>query len=403
MSKKISMMIPVAVLACATAVHAQDQPTHPAPAVACIVPAAWYTLDGDRARAASGAELLAAMAKRDVVLLGEQHENADHHSWQQQTLMALHLLRPQMVIGFESFPRRVQPVLDKWIAGELTVKQFLGQSEWQKVWNYPPEFYMPLFQFARINRIPMVALNVDRTLTAAITKTGWDTVPAEQKEGVSRPAPASDAYTDFLLKVFQQHPGVAGKDTQAPDKDSKEFRFFVESQTTWDRAMAEALARRVEPGPGDQRPLVVGIMGEGHVRHGYGVPHQLRDLGVSNIGTLLPVNADQDCNALTPGFVDAVFALPAMPADTPPPPRLGVRLETADGNIRLQEVSPGSLAEQTGLRPGDHIVSIAGAPVKTMNSVVATVRVQPAGTWLPMEIRRGTEILEFVIKFPPHP
>ena len=401
MSPKLSAMVTVAVLACAAAVYAQDQPAHPDQAIACPAPAAWYTLAGGLARAASGAELLAAMAQRDVVLLGEQHDDADHHRWQLQTLAALHLLRPQMVIGLESLPRRAQPVLDQWIAGELTVKQFLEQSEWEKVWNFPPELYLPLFQFARINRIPMLALNVDRTLTAAITKTGWDAVPAEQKEGVSRPAPASGAYTDFLFKAFEQHPRVAGKDTQAPDKNSSAFRFFVESQTTWDRAMAEALARRVEPGQGAQRPLVVGIMGGGHVRHGYGVPHQLRDLGVSNIATLLPVNVDQDCEGLKPGLADAVFTVPAMPTDKPPPPRLGVRLETADGKIRLLEVNPGSLAEKTGLQPGDHIVSIAGAPVTKMISVVAAVRVQPAGTWLPMEIRRGTETLTFVIKFPP--
>ena len=403
MNSRISSIPAGVALACICAVyaHAQEKPGHPAQA--CLAPAAWYTLDGGRARTASAAELLAAMAKRDVVLLGEQHDDADHHQWQLQTIAALHLLRPQMVIGFEAFPRRAQPVLDKWIAGELTVRQFLEQSEWEKVWNFPPELYLPLFQFARINRIPVAALNVDRTLTEAITQKGWDAVPAEQKEGVSRPAPPSAAYRDFLFDVFKTHPRVAGKATHALSKDDAEFRFFFESQTAWDRAMAEALARRVEHGQDTQRPLVVGIMGGGHVRHGYGVPHQLRDLGVSNIGTLLPVDAKQDCSVLKAGFADAVFALPAMPADQPLPPRLGVRLETADGNIRLLEVNPGILAEKTGLRPGDHIVSIAGAPVTKMISVVAAVRVQPAGTWLPMEIRRGTETFEFVIKFPPHP
>ena len=36
---------------------------------------------------------------------------------------------------------------------------------------------------------------------------------------------------------------------------------------------------------------IAGIMGGGHVRNGHGVPHQLRDLGVTNIGVLLPVEA----------------------------------------------------------------------------------------------------------------
>lgn len=401
MNPKISIIL-AGVLACCCTVsaHAQETPGHPAPAQTCLAPAAWYTLAGDRPRATPGSELLAAMARRDIVLLGEQHDDADDHQWQLQTLAALHLLRPQMVIGFESFPRRMQPVLDKWIAGELSVKQFLEQTEWEKIWSFPPELYLPLFQFARINRIPMVALNVERTLTGTITKNGWNAVPADQKEGVSRPAQPSAAYRDFLFDVFKAHPRVAGKETGALSKNDAEFRFFLESQTTWDRAMAEALARS-SAGQGPQRPLVVGIIGAGHVRYGYGVPHQLRDLGVSSIGTLLPVDAKQDCKEIKVGLADAVFAIPGAPADKPPPPRLGVRLEAADGGVRLTEVTVGSLAEKTGLKGGDHIVSLAGLPVSRISSVIAAVRAQPAGTWLPLQVRRGAETLEFVIKFPP--
>ena len=171
-------------LTCTFPAYTQDGPAHKAAATACLAPAAWYTLAGDKPRTAAARELLADMARRDIVLLGEQHDDAGHHQWQLQTLAALHMLRSQMVIGFESFPRRVQPVLDKWIAGELTVKQFLEQTGWEKVWTFPPELYLPLFQFARINRIPIVALNVERTLTEAVANQGWAAVPAEQKEGV---------------------------------------------------------------------------------------------------------------------------------------------------------------------------------------------------------------------------
>lgn len=381
--------------------RAQEQPAHPVLKEACLAPAAWYTLAGDKPRTAPARELLADMARRDIVLLGEQHDNADHHQWQLQTLAALHLVRPQMVIGFESFPRRVQPALDKWIAGELTVKQFLDQTDWDKVWNFPPDLYLPLFQFARINRIPMVALNVERTLTEAITNKGWDAVPAEQKEGVSRPAPPLEAYKDFLFDVFKAHPRRPGRETGAPDKNDAAFRFFVEAQTTWDRAVAEALARRLDLEQSALRPLVVGIMGEGHVHNGHGVPHQLRDLGVSNIGTLLPVGARQDCVSISKGYADGVYALPEILRDKPPPPRLGVRLDEVEGGVTLAEVSSGSLAEQSGLKRGDRIVSIAGIPVVKTVSVISAVRMQPDGTWLPMQIRRGAETLDLVIKFPP--
>lgn len=367
------------------------------PRAGCLSPSAWHTLAAGKPRVAPAADIIADMAKRDVVLLGEQHDEPDHHQWQLQTLAALHTLRPLMAIGFESFPRRVQPALDAWIAGELTAKQFLERVEWEKVWNFPPELYLPLFEFARVNRIPMLALNVERTLTKAVSDKGWDALPESQREGVSRPAPAAPAYEELLLQVFSHH--TPGKSNPKPERSDPAFRNFVESQLTWDRAMAEALASRVKAAKAQAAPLVVGIMGGGHVRNGHGVPHQLRALGVTNIGSLLPVEAATSCNELPRDLADAVFALPAKMRDKAPPPRLGVRLEPSGEGVRVASVSTGSLAETSGLQSGDHILTVAGVPA-TVANVVAAVRTQPAGTWLPVQVRRAQETLDVVIKFP---
>ncbi|MGZ8267806.1 MAG: ChaN family lipoprotein [Burkholderiales bacterium] len=381
--------------ACAIAL-AQTADKSPPPR-ACLAPSAWHTLSAGTPRAATAAAIIADMAKRDVVLLGEQHDEPDHHQWQLQTLASLHTLRPSMAIGFESFPRRVQPVLDAWVAGELSTRRFLERVEWEKVWSFPAELYLPLFQFARLNRIPMIALNVERTLTRAVGDKGWEVVPEAQKEGVSRPAPASGQYEDVLFEVFRQH-APPGQPNARFDRNDSAFRNFVESQLTWDRAMAEALASRVRKS-GDTRPLVVGIMGGGHVRNGHGVPHQLRDLGVTSIGTLLPIDASTGCNGLKRELADAVFAVPTSTHDKPPPPRLGVRLENAKEGVRIASVTAGSLAETSGLQTGDHILTVAGAPAG-VTTVIAAVRTQPAGTWLPLQIRRAQDTLDLVIKFP---
>lgn len=375
----------------------------PNPAQSCLDPAAWMALDGERPRAASAAAVLAGMAKRDVVLLGERHDDDDHHRWQVQALAALHAQRPDMVIGFEMFPRRVQPVLDRWVAGELTVRQFLEQSGWDKIWNMPAELYLPLFQFARINRIPMAALNVDQKLTKAISDKGWDAVPEADREGVGRAAPPAEAYRDLLFTIYREHPILGGKDGAKAQKSDRAFRYFVESQTTWDRAMAEALARQVFEGSAAGKPLVVGVMGSGHIRNGYGVPHQLRGLGVKNIGTLLPVSVGSDCKEIRAGLADAVFVLPHQAAAQPEPPRLGVQLDEHEGGVRIIKVMAGSLAESSGLKTGDRLVEVAGLPAKKVLPLIAMVRQQPGGTWLPMRVKRGDETLELVVKFPAKP
>jgi len=387
-----------ALLVAAATAHAADGK----PAPACLNGAAWTALDREPFRAVAGNTLLSDMARHEVVLLGEQHLESDHHLWQMQTLSALHALRPDMVIGFEAFPRRAQPVLDRWVAGELTVREFLEQAEWDKFWSMPPDMYLPLFQFARINRIPIVALNVDQKLNRTIAEKGWDAVPPNEREGVSRPVPPPDAYRDMLFEVYSEHSTMRGKQGKASKSDPG-FRYFVESQTTWDRAMAEALVRAAKSKTAAGKPLVVGVMGSGHVRFGHGVPHQLRNLGIQAIGTLLPVEADTDCKDLRAGMADAVFALPPQAQVKPEPPRLGVRLEQGEGAVSIAEVTAGSLAERTGLRAGDRLLEIAGLPATRVTPVIATVRQQPAGSWLPMRVKRGDETLDLVIKFPAKP
>ena len=357
-------------------------------------------LDGGEPRLASATTVLTGMAKRDVVLLGEQHDEDDDHRWQLQVLAALHAQRPNMVIGFEMFPRRAQPVLDSWVAGNLTVRQLFEQARWDSVWRLPAELYLPLFQFARTNRIPMVALNIDQKLTRAITEKGWDAVPEAEREGVGRAAPASRAYRDFLFEIYGEHANIHGKDGAKAQRTDSAFGRFVESQTAWDRAMAEALARHVIPGSEGEKPLVVGVMGSGHIRFGHGVPHQLRDLNVKNVGTLMPVSVGLDCAELRPGLADAVFALPEMAKAKPEPPRLGVRLEENAGAVRIVDVTAGSLAERAGLKADDQIVEVAGLPVHRMLSVIASIRLQPAGSWLPLRVKRGDDTLELVVKFP---
>ena len=368
-------------------------------AKACLAPASWVVFEDQQPRRVSKPQILAELVGREVLLLGEQHDDADHHQWQLQVLSGLHALRPEMLIGFEMFPRRLQPVLDRWVAGKLSVNEFLAEAEWEKVWNVPPELYLPLFEFARLNRIPMLALNIDQKLTRKIADKGWEAIPLREREGVGQAAAPSEAYREFLFEIYRQHATMRGKTKRAKPGDPA-FARFVDSQLAWDRAMAEALASQIRPTASGAGPLIVGIMGSGHLRFGHGVPHQLRDLGVRSIGTLLPMAASSPCDALGPGLADTVFAVPTPPLAPVEPPRLGVALESEDGRIRIASVSKGSLAEKSGLQDGDQVLALAGEPQPSLTSLLTSIRQQPPGTWLPLQIERAGEKIEIVVKFP---
>ncbi len=377
----------------------------------CVQVGTW--LEPASGKALAPERLLADMAKRSVVLLGESHDNAEHHRWQLHSLAALHAHNPNMVIGFEMFPRRVQPALDAWVAGEHDVKGFLEAANWREVWGFYEGLYLPLFHFARQNRIPMVALNVERSLISKVGREGWDAVPAEEREGVSDPASASQGYRESLAGVYAAkqvrasqtlgHQEEGQGADEAPDLDEvmerEDFQRFVQAQLTWDRAMAEALATARKERP---EALVVGIVGRGHMEHRYGIPHQLAELGIADSAVLIPVEAEAACNDLAADLADGVFVVArSEEVETERPrPRLGVFIETTDQGVRVNQVVEGSVADATELAQGDIVMAAAGLPVADVSELIEIVQRQAPGTWLPLKVKRGEEEIEFVAKFP---
>lgn len=355
----------------------------------CVAIGEWTVPGAGRV---SAADALARATRASVVLLGESHANADHHRWQLQTLAALFALYPRLVLGFEAFPRRVQPVLDRWSAGELNEQEFLDAAEWRRVWGYDASLYLPLFHFARLNRIPMIALNVEREFTDTVGKLGLEGVAVEKREGVRDAAPPSEAYLARLFESYTEH----GDKKRTPARSDPAFRRFVEAQLVWDRAMAQAIAERLARDPA---ALVVGIMGSGHVVHGHGVAHQLQSLGVTRVASLIPWDHNANCRDLVAGLATAVFALPAA-RPGPEPPRLGVVVETAERGVRISSIASGSVAEAAGLRAGDVLIEIAGTSVKSAAEVRAIVQSVAPGTWLPLKALRQREPLELLAKFP---
>ncbi len=365
------------------------------------VPAANWIIPGKGATTLP--EIIMHAANQSVILLGETHVNQEHHRWQLQMLAALYAARPNMVIGFEMFPRRIQKVLDQWVAGELSESAFLKASEWDTVWRTDASLYLPLFHFARMNRIPIRALNIDTRLRKQVSEKGFDSVPENEREGVTRPAPPSPQYLDFLLPIYESH-DRKGKKNEGGSRYDPDFLRFVIGQQLWDRAMAQGILAALSAQNQEKSPLVVGIMGSGHILRGFGVPHQLKDLGVTRVTSLLPWDEDRSCHQLVAGYADAVFGIAPFVAETAPlRQRLGIRYEIAmeEGGARVLQVEKGSIAEAANIHEGDIITEIAGLLVKELGDIIAVIKHQAPGTWLPLRVKRGNDEIEIVAKFPP--
>ncbi len=339
-------------------------------------------------------DLLDRLAGRPAVLLGERHDSAAHHQWQLATLQALLARSPSLSLGLEMVPRRLQPVLDRWVAGELEERAFLEALDWSAIWGYDANLYLPILRFARDRRVPLLALNVDRQLVRRVRAEGLAAVPASEREGVGPPAPASAAYRAQLHRLWQHHPFVPDSGQGRPGLEDPSFVRFVESQQLWDRAMAEAIAERRRRHPGAP---VVGLIGHGHLAGGHGVPHQLRALGLGEAAWLLPWDAGLDCDLLQPGLATAVFGVVSPP---PAGLKLGVYLETHGGRVEIRQVAPGSLAERSGLRVGDGIAAINGQPVSSARQVIDRLAAHPVGRPLGLTLRRDGRLLTLQLTLP---
>lgn len=365
----------------------------PALAGSCPTPGEWRLADGS---SVSHATLMRELAEQQVILLGEQHDRLAHHRWQLQTLSGLYAHRDELIIGLEMLPRSAQPALDAWIAGELSEARFIAESGWHDSWGFDPDLYLPILHFARMQQIPLLALNIDAELRQRLASDGWESVPEDERHAISAPLAPSQDYREQLEEVYARHPSGNAADAER----------FIAAQVVWDRAMAQALADALN-GSGSEDtgrpPLVVGLIGQGHLTYGHGVPHQLADLGVSDQRTLLPWPAEAVCEAPAT-LADALYTLSDETAFEPRDPLpLGVMIEAHDDGVLIQAVGDDSIAAHAGLSVGDIIVKAAGRPLTSPGELVAVIRHQAPGTLLPLVISRDGSQQDVLAHFPPSP
>lgn len=213
--------------------------------------------------------LAAAVARADVVFLGEQHDDPVTHVLERVVLeMAGRSGRP-VVLSLEMFERDVQPALDEYLAGRTSEDAFLADS---RPWPRYQTDYRPLVELARANGWPVVASNVPRRLAAAVSGGGvavLDTLSREERAHVARTIVCPrDAYYERFMKAVGAH--GAGDDGVAPDSAATDataagWRFY-EAQCVKDETMAESIVRSMQ----GEHALVVHVNGAFHSDHGLG-------------------------------------------------------------------------------------------------------------------------------------
>ena len=124
--------------------------------------------------------MIKKLVKKDVVLIGEFHNNPISH-WMELEITKDCKQYRSLVLGAEMFEQDNQQALDLYLQGKLSAKGFDSAAPlWQ---NYTTD-YAPLVDFAKENNIVFAATNIPRRYAATVSKGGFealDTISAKEK------------------------------------------------------------------------------------------------------------------------------------------------------------------------------------------------------------------------------
>ena len=192
-------------------------------------------------------ELFDHAARARHVILGETHDNPEHHRLQRVVLEALAARGEKRLLAMEQFDIEYQPAIDAARAKRgnqgADAERIADAGHFDRPgWNWP--LYQPLVQFALEHGWPLVAANLSRAEARAIVAD-----PARAALPAAPPAVMRALERD----IIDGHCGVA--------PDAQRLAGMVEAQRARDARMASGL----------RGPSVL-IAGAGHARRDRGVP-----------------------------------------------------------------------------------------------------------------------------------
>ncbi len=311
-------------------------------------------------------KLIEKISASSVVYVGETHTSVEDHKVQLAILKALQTKSPCVIMGMEMFPRSAQPILDRYMNGEIDEKKFLAETKWNDSWGFPYKLYRGLIDFAREKHIPVIGLNAPSDVVKEIARGGLASLSADHRAKVARDFHLDDPKNRArIMEDFEVH----GKN------NIKNFETFFAAQLAWEETMAETIVQHLKESDGKCKILV--IVGKGHLTDGLGIPYLANMRVPHQYSTVAPMPINYPESTCDPEIAQYVLLTDKfdMTIMHPPRPRLGVKIQpsTSGNGVEVIEVTPESPAAKAGIRKSDIIAEVDDAPVTNVGEVLEAV------------------------------
>lgn len=227
---------------------------------------------GNPPHRASVGDLRKAISEAHAIFVGEQHDDPLTHRAELSLLEAAHrACGAKLTLAMEMFERDQQPALSDYLAGRITEDEMAKRV---KLWpNYRTD-YRPLVEYAKANRIPVIASNAPAGVVRQVGREGLAALAklsADDRKHVAAyvNAPDGDEYARRFAAIIGQGHG------DGKGMDPAMVRRFYEAQCLRDDTMAESVARAMEVRQGIV-PTVLHVNGSFHSDGGLGTVQRLR-------------------------------------------------------------------------------------------------------------------------------
>ncbi|MFK0313862.1 ChaN family lipoprotein [Pseudomonas sp. NPDC090233] len=232
----------------------------------------------------SPGQMVRQLAGVPRVLVGEKHDNPDHHALQLWLMRALQAERPQGSLLLEMLQPEQQPQVDALQAQAQLPEDLPKALAWQEGWDW--QLYGPIVREALATHIPLLAANLSLS---------------EMRQAYRQPTPLSGAQSNApAVKAALLEHVRAGHCNLLPES---QLPAMLAVQQQRDRRIAERLLAAPQP--------ALLLTGAYHARKDLGVPLHLADLGAKGQSkVLLLAEVGEQVEA---GMADYVWYTAATP------------------------------------------------------------------------------------------
>jgi uncharacterized iron-regulated protein len=160
--------------------------------------------DAREGRFVDEAALTAAAADAKVLLLGETHDNVDHHLLQARTVRSVVAVGRWPAVAVEMLTPEQQPAIDAVLAQPKPSADALGKAVAWDDTGWPPfATYRPIFAEATAAGLPVLGANLARRQVRAVVMKGPEALPPAVVARLDRKGPPSAEEEAALRKELE--------------------------------------------------------------------------------------------------------------------------------------------------------------------------------------------------------